>query len=132
VALAVGNDRQFAALVEELGVPHLATDPRFATNAARVANRGVLLALLGEPMRRAGAEEWVRRLTARGVPCGPVNGIGEAVELAGRLGLDPCVELSDVDGQVTRQVRHPIGFSATPAGYRSAPVRLDRVEPLDG
>ena len=131
MALAVGNDRQFAALADELGVPHLASDPVFATNAARVANRPALLALLGAALSGAGAEEWVRRLTARGVPCGPVNGVDEAVELAGRLGLDPCVELSDVDGHVARQIRHPIGFSATPASYRSAPARAEHVRPLE-
>jgi crotonobetainyl-CoA:carnitine CoA-transferase CaiB-like acyl-CoA transferase len=106
VALAVGNDRQFAALA-------------------------ALLALLGAALSGAGADEWVRRLTSRGVPCGPVNGIDEAVELAGRLGLDPCVELSDVDGRVSRQIRHPVAFSATPASYRSAPTRRERIEPLE-
>ena len=131
LALAVGNDRQFAALVDELGVPHLATDARFATNAARVANRAPLLDLLGAAVSTVDAEQWVRRLTPRGVPCCPVNGVDEAVELSRRLGLDPCVELSDVDGRGSRQVRHPIGFSATPARYRSPPARREDLRPLE-
>jgi crotonobetainyl-CoA:carnitine CoA-transferase CaiB-like acyl-CoA transferase len=129
LALAVGNDRQFAALVAELGLGHLAADGRFATNAARVANRDELLALLNGALRAAGAAEWVRRLTTRGVPCGPVNGIDEAIELATELGLEPCVEVSDVDGRVSRQVRHPISFSRTPASYRLAPPTWAQVHP---
>jgi len=37
--VAVGNERQFAALCEVIGAPGLAGDPRFATNGDRVANR---------------------------------------------------------------------------------------------
>jgi crotonobetainyl-CoA:carnitine CoA-transferase CaiB-like acyl-CoA transferase len=131
LALAVGNDRQFAALADELGLGYLAADPRFTTNSARVAHREPLLALLDPALRTAGAGEWVRRLTTRGVPCGPVNGIDGAVELAARLGLEPCVEVSDVDGRVSRQVRHPVSFSRTPASYRLAPPTWSQVEPLE-
>jgi crotonobetainyl-CoA:carnitine CoA-transferase CaiB-like acyl-CoA transferase len=131
LALAVGNDRQFAALAAELGIGWVADDPRFATNAARVAHRDALLPLLDAAFGTAGAAEWVRRLTARGVPCGPVNRIDEAVEFAARLGLEPCVELSDVDGRVSRQVRHPIAFSRTPASYRTAPATWSHVRPLE-
>jgi crotonobetainyl-CoA:carnitine CoA-transferase CaiB-like acyl-CoA transferase len=130
LALAVGNDRQFAALADEVGAGWLASDPRFATNAARVAHRGALLSLLDKAFGPAGAEEWVRRLGARGVPCGPVNRIDEAVEYARHLGLEPCVELSDVDGRLSRQVRHPIAFSRTPASYRRAPARWHQVRRL--
>jgi crotonobetainyl-CoA:carnitine CoA-transferase CaiB-like acyl-CoA transferase len=129
LALAVGNDRQFVALVSELGIGHLAADPRFATNAGRVTHRDRLRALLDEALGRADAAEWVRRLGARGVPCGPVNRVDEAVELATRLGLEPCVDLTDSDGRVSRQVRHPITFSATPATYHTAPPTRSQVHP---
>jgi crotonobetainyl-CoA:carnitine CoA-transferase CaiB-like acyl-CoA transferase len=130
LVLAVGNDRQFAALCGELGVGGLAADPRFATNAGRVEHREALVALLNEALATAAADEWVRRLAARGVPCGTVNGIDEAVELAARLGLEPVVELRDDHGRVSRQARHPVGFSATPATYRLAPPTWDQVLPI--
>ena len=71
------------------------------------------------------ADGWFGRLTAVGVPCGPVNDLGEAFALAERLGLAPIVEIDDPrrDGPV-RTVAHPITFSATPATYRSAPPLL--------
>jgi crotonobetainyl-CoA:carnitine CoA-transferase CaiB-like acyl-CoA transferase len=127
LVLAVGNDRQFAALCDELGAGALATDPRFASNAGRVEHREALVALLDEALAAAPADHWVARLAARGVPCGTVNGIDEAVELAARLGLEPVVDVRDDRGRVSRQARHPVWFSATQATYRLAPPTWDQV-----
>jgi crotonobetainyl-CoA:carnitine CoA-transferase CaiB-like acyl-CoA transferase len=131
LVLAVGNDRQFAALCDELGVGHLATDPRFASNAGRVEHREELVALLDQSLATATADRWVSRLAARGVPCGTVNGIDEAVELAERLGLEPVVDVADDRGRVSRQARHPVWFSATPASYRLAPPVWDQVRRIE-
>jgi len=131
LVLAVGNDRQFAALCDELGIGHLATDPRFASNASRVEHREALVALVNEVLATAAADQWVPRLAARGVPCGTVNGIDEAVELAARLGLEPVVAVRDDRGRVSRQARHPIWFSATPASYRLAPPAWDQVQRIE-
>jgi crotonobetainyl-CoA:carnitine CoA-transferase CaiB-like acyl-CoA transferase len=125
LALAVGNDRQFAALCDEVGAADLAADARFAHNADRVRHRDELAAVLGAAMATVPVTEWVRRLTARGVPCGPVNDVGGAIDLAQRLGLDPVVELpGDETTVATRQVRHPVRYSATPPVYPSGPPRL--------
>lgn len=126
LAFAVGNDRQFAALVKELGLPELSTDERFTNNAQRVANREELAKRLTEALVRDTADVWFERLSSVGVPCGPINTIEEAMDLATRLGLEPIVEIDDPrrDGPV-RQVANPIRMSATPARYHSAPPRLD-------
>lgn len=125
LVLAVGNDRQFAALVDVLGQPDLATDERFSTNAARVAHRTELSAMLNAALNADTADGWFEKLTAAGVPCGPLNTIADAVALADRLGLAPVVEIDDPrrDGPI-RQVANPIRMSATPASYRAAPPRL--------
>jgi crotonobetainyl-CoA:carnitine CoA-transferase CaiB-like acyl-CoA transferase len=125
LVLAVGNDQQFAALVAELGRPELATDPRFAVNASRVAHRTELVALLEERLAGAGAGVWVDRLTARGVPCGLVNRVDEAVDLAVHCGLDPVVELAG-----SRQIRHPVRFGATPPSYRYPPAAWSQVRSI--
>ncbi len=119
LVLAVGNDRQFRALAEALGWPDLADDERFATNPARVANRAELVEVLTEAVQQRSADEWFAALTSRGVPCGPINDLAEAVALAERLGLAPVV---DVDGVPT--VADPITLSRTPATYRRRPPRL--------
>ncbi len=119
LVVAVGNDGQFAALVTELGAPELATHPDYATNPARVAHREELKARLEVLMAPSGADEWQRRITQAGVPCGPINDLAQAFALASSLGLQPIME---VDGTPT--VAHPITLSQSPATYRSGPPDL--------
>lgn len=124
LVLAVGNDRQFAALCEVLGEPELAEDPRYASNAARVAHREELRGSLEALLVRAPARDWSRRLTEARVPAGVVNDIRGAFELAQSLGLEPVVEIGRENGSVARLTRNPVRLSKTPARYRSAPPRL--------
>ncbi|GAB25303.1 hypothetical protein GOPIP_077_02280 [Gordonia polyisoprenivorans NBRC 16320 = JCM 10675] len=125
LVLAVGNDRQFAALADVLGQPDLAADEHFSTNKARVAHRDELVGLLNEALSHDTADAWFTVLTARGVPCGPLNDVADAIALAERLGLAPVVEIDDPrrDGPIT-QIANPIRMSATPPTYRTAPPRL--------
>ncbi|MDV8021609.1 CoA transferase [Rhodococcus sp. IEGM 1330] len=118
LALAVGNDRQFAALVEVLGFPALAEDDRFSTNTARVEHRDHLVDVLTSALRARTADEWYRDLMARNVPAGPVNSLEEAFAFAESLGLEPRVQ---VPGSVADGVRNPLDFSATPVNYRLPP-----------
>ncbi|MEU0742819.1 CoA transferase [Streptomyces sp. NPDC006134] len=119
IALAVGNDRQFAALTALLGRPGLADDARFRTNPDRVAHRADLRAVLQERLRTRTADHWAEVLPAAGVPAGPVNALDEAFAYAERLGLQAVV-----DAGGTPQVAHPVRFGATPARYRLAPPGL--------
>jgi crotonobetainyl-CoA:carnitine CoA-transferase CaiB-like acyl-CoA transferase len=123
--LAVGNDRQFESLVRVLGAPELASDDRFTTNTARVANREELTKILDELLSADTADGWFDALTAARVPCGPLNDIADAVALAERLGLAPVVEIDDPRRDAPlRQIANPIRLSATPATYLSAPPSL--------
>lgn len=131
IAIAVGNDRQFAALAEVLGAPALATDDRFRTNADRVAHRADLRNILSERLGVADADHWSAVLLAAGVPAGPVNSLDEAFGFAQKLGLPGIVDLpappsEGADGRPSRQVANPITLSATPAQYRLPPPRLGR------
>lgn len=122
IVLAVGNDGQFRSLVGVLGLPDLADDARFATNAARVAHRHELNGALAPVLRTRTADEWWALLTPARVPCGPINDLADAIRLADDLGLEPVVQITD-DGRATpsRQLAHPARLSATPATYRLAP-----------
>ncbi len=75
LVLAVGNDRQFAALCQVIGAPQLALDPRFADNASRVGNRAALLDELERCLRRRPAVDWAADLIGARVPAGVVNDI---------------------------------------------------------
>src|SRR4030095_14622213 len=80
VIIAVGNDGQLARLVAAIGQPELATDPRFATNLARVGNRAELIRMLRQQTIKRSTVEWVHALEAVDVPCGPINDIAHVFE----------------------------------------------------
>jgi crotonobetainyl-CoA:carnitine CoA-transferase CaiB-like acyl-CoA transferase len=125
LAVAAGNDGQFARLCEAVGAPELAEDPRFATNRARVAHRAELVPLLEAGLSSASAEVWQDKLTALGIPCGRVADIGEGIEYAESLGLSPTVEVCDRSGAaVGRQVRHPITWTPPLPPRTQAPPAL--------
>ncbi|MGE0299343.1 MAG: CaiB/BaiF CoA transferase family protein, partial [Pseudonocardia sp.] len=121
LVLAVGNDRQFRALCGVLDADPLAEDPRFATNTARVTHREALRAELVAQLAARPADEWAKTLTSVRVPAGVVNDVAGAFRLAEALGLAPVVEVPRPDGSTVRLPRNPIGLSATPPAYRSAP-----------
>jgi formyl-CoA transferase len=118
LAVACGNDAQFARLVDVLGMPELAVDPRFATNPTRVGNRPALVGLLEAALGEDSAAAWEARLTRAGVPAGLVGDVGEAIARAEDYGLAPLLEVGS-----TRQVRHPVRYaSASTAAPSAAPA----------
>ncbi|MEU9998760.1 CoA transferase [Streptomyces sp. NPDC050848] len=121
LVLAVGNDRQFRTLCVRLGLPALADDARFATNPARVAHREELVAALSGPLAERTADSWFEELIAAGVPCGPINDLAAAFDLADRLGLAPRVP---AEAAGPGQVVNPVTLGVTPPSYRAAPPRL--------
>ncbi len=122
--ITAGNSGQFRKLVEVIGVPELADDPRFARNEDRTAHRDELRPLLVERLRTRSTMEWFRLITAAGVPCGPINTVDGGVGFAQEIGLDPVVEVGEGAARVP-SVRNPITFSETPADYRLPPPGLD-------
>jgi crotonobetainyl-CoA:carnitine CoA-transferase CaiB-like acyl-CoA transferase len=115
LAVACGNDRQFERLCAVLGRPALAGDARFAGNPSRVAHRDELAAELEEALAAEPAAVWERRLTAAGVAAGVVRDIGQAIERADALGLEPLTG---------GQIRHPVRYAAATTTYPGRPPRL--------
>ncbi len=124
IIVAVGNDGQFRKFVEAGGRPELADDPRFATNPERVRHRDVLVPIVAEMVKTRGKREWIEALEAAGVPCGPINDVGEvfADEQVRARGMR--VEAPHPTGAMAPLVRNPIRMSATPPEVRSAPPLL--------
>jgi crotonobetainyl-CoA:carnitine CoA-transferase CaiB-like acyl-CoA transferase len=122
--VTAGNNGQFRKLVEVLGVPELADDPRFARNEDRTANRAQLRPLLVERLQTRSKQDWFTDIIAAGVPCGPINTVDQGVAFAERIGLDPVVTVGEGAAGVP-SVRNPITFSETPADYRLPPPALD-------
>jgi len=123
MVITAGNDRQFRALCEVLGIAEVADDPRFASNADRTGNREELRPLLLAALTRWKSDDLFVALNEAGAPCGPINSIGEGVELAESLGLAPRVELG-ADGRQVTLVRDPITFGDADLRYELPPPEL--------
>ncbi len=80
MALAVGNDNQFARTAEVLGHPEWADDPRFKQNRARVENRRTIDGLIEQALKRDKAGAWLEKLKKAGVPCGKINSVAAALD----------------------------------------------------
>ncbi|MDG1459337.1 MAG: CaiB/BaiF CoA-transferase family protein [Pseudoprimorskyibacter sp.] len=78
--LAANKQEQFETLCEIVGNPALVNDPRFADRKSRLANRAVLTAELEAAFVMAPTLEWVEKLTAKGVPAGPVWSVPQALK----------------------------------------------------
>lgn len=121
--LAVGNDRQFAALCALIGQPSLKDDPRFSTNPARVVHRGALIPLLQAAFGTRPAAAWVEDLLALGIPAGPINDIPTVLgdpHVQAR-GLIHTVEMA---GEMLKMIGPPVQFSATPPSVTLPPPTL--------
>ena len=125
LAIACGNDRQFAAILRVLGLESLLSDERFVTNSARVRNRPDLIRVLEERLDTQSASFWQAAFTAVGVPAGQVGSIAEGIDLAHSLDLAPTIEIQDASGQTTgTQIRNPITWNPPVAPRTAAPPAL--------
>jgi crotonobetainyl-CoA:carnitine CoA-transferase CaiB-like acyl-CoA transferase len=119
--LAVGNDRQFRAFCDFAGEPTLAEDPRFLTNALRVANRAPCVERVKALTVRRSTAAWIEGLSKRAVPCGPVNTIDKTFADPQVRARDMVVEIPHTaTGKAERYIASPIKLSETPVAYRRA------------
>ncbi len=94
LVIAVGSDAQWQRCATALGLSELAADPTLATNAGRVGERDRVVREISARLREEGAEHWITRLTAVGVPCGLVRTVKEALlstESNARTGVPPSI-----------------------------------------
>lgn len=123
VNLAVGNQNLWERLCKELDLD-IVDDPRFATNPDRVINREELIAILEPIFARETSDALVQRLTAAGIPAGPVYTISQVFRDPQVLARDMLFEMEHPQWGSVRQIGQPVKLSATPASPRSAPPRL--------
>ncbi|HLZ68330.1 MAG TPA: CoA transferase [Dehalococcoidia bacterium] len=124
ISLACANPRQFKTFCELAGRPDLPDDPRFRTNADRVANRKALIAMVQSLIAQKTAAEWVELLNAHGVPSGAINTVAQAfadpqVQALGVVTLLPHPTIGELP-----MVGSPIALSDSHVGPRTAPPLL--------
>ena len=124
IAVAVGNDGQFARFAETVGHPEWARDSRFAKNPDRVMNREALDDLIAQTLKREPSSTWIEKLRAAGVPCGPINSVAEALNDPHTLARGMVRTMKHPKVGDLRMVGIPFRFSATPEAIRRAPPLL--------
>ena len=120
--LAAGNDRLFERTCGVIGRPELATDERFATNAARVRHRDELIPILSEVFARRPAAEWLAAFEEASVPCAPVRTLDEV--FASPEGAASIQAIDDPERGSLRLVADPIRVDGRVPPARMPPPRL--------
>ena len=120
INIGVQNEAQWERLCRvALGRPELATDPRFATNEARVRNRAELEPLIEEIFGRAGRDEVIAHLEAADIPFGSLNEVDDLVAHPQLEARDRWLEVGSSVGPL-RALAHPLNLSEMP--QRADPI----------
>lgn len=122
--VAVGNDSQFRSYSQAIGRPELGTDPKFATNSQRIINRDELIPMLEQIMASGERDQWIAKLEAAGVPCGPIQTIDQVFSHPQVIDRGIWQNIPHPLGGTTPTTASPMRFSATPVEYRRAPPTL--------
>ena len=124
VAIGIGNERQFARTAEVLGHPEWAQDARFTSNRARVENRDLIDGLINEALSHDGAEAWLDKLKAVGVPCGRINSVADALDDPHTVARDMIETVEHSTIGALKMLGIPFKFSDTACSVRRAPPTL--------
>lgn len=124
IAVAVGNDGQFAKFAAVLGRTEWVNDARFTKNPDRVGNRDALDDLIKMELKREGAETWIEKLMAAGIPCGRINNVAQALAAPHAIAREMVTSVEHLTAGTVKMLGIPFRFSDTPASIRRAPPLL--------
>jgi crotonobetainyl-CoA:carnitine CoA-transferase CaiB-like acyl-CoA transferase len=118
IAIGIGSEKLWRTFCPLLGLPHIADDPRFVTNAARQANRAALVEALQAAFLTKAYEEWEPILLAAGIPMGAINTIDVVVRHPQVDARGALVESEHPSAGPIRMVAPPFRMSETPGSVR--------------
>jgi formyl-CoA transferase len=125
INIASAGDEIYRRLCRALGAPELADDPDYATGAARSANRSGLNAAIEALTRQRDGADWIERLNAAGVPCGPIYSIDQVF-------ADPQVRALGIAQAVAHPALGPIELVGQAVSLNRTPSRLVSASPEAG
>jgi succinate---hydroxymethylglutarate CoA-transferase len=123
-ALAAGTDALWRQVADAVGRADLAADPRFRTQRDRAEHQDSLTAELAPVFAAERADYWIKELTERGVPCGPVNTYADILADPHVAAIGLIAQLALPDGAVTPTVRFPTTMTGVELPDPSTPPRL--------
>jgi len=123
IVVGGANHRNWLRMLDAIGAPELAEDARFRDNAGRMANLKALEAELAAHFRTRTAVHWLRALEERGVPCGPVCDMLQALADPQTIAREMLVEVEHSTAGPVQTLGLPVKFSKTPGKVRKgAPI----------
>ena len=122
--LAVGNDGQFQRFCEAAGIAKTGNDPRFASNALRIANRDACIAAIAPAMKQKTTAEWIAVLEPLGVPCGPIDRLDAVFANPQIRHRGMQIDVPHPLSGTVPLVANPIKYSRTPLNYQVPPPLL--------
>ncbi len=124
LVIAAGNPKAWQGACTVLGHPEWATDPRFDHPQKRVQRRAELEALIEPRLASATVAQWCERFDAAGVPAGPVNSAGQALEHPQTRAVGMVIDVPDGEGGMTRGIGTPITFDGRAEAVMAAAPRV--------
>ncbi|WP_373981148.1 CoA transferase [Achromobacter sp. JD417] len=115
VAIAPSNDVVYHKLLDALELAELRADPRFATNADRMRNRGAITEAIQTRTRQHTSAHWIERLNRFGVPCGQVLNLQEVFEDPQVQDQRMAIDVPHGDHGDVRMLGFPIKFAQAEA-----------------
>ncbi|MEL7138116.1 MAG: CoA transferase [Pseudomonadota bacterium] len=125
INIGAANQRNWERLVALIGAPGLAEDPRFLTNADRIANREVLAEALNAVLRGRTTAEWLAVMEEGGLPAGPVLSIRE-------MQTDPQARARGMVTETEHPVAGPVETLGLPVTFHDTPGSVRRPAPRLG
>jgi crotonobetainyl-CoA:carnitine CoA-transferase CaiB-like acyl-CoA transferase len=125
IVVGGANAKNWLRMLEAIGAPQLAQDPRFKDNAGRMANLEALVAELTARFKTKPAAHWLQVLDAAGVPCGPVNDMLQALN-------DPQTRAREMVTTVEHATLGPVETIGLPVKFSRTPGKVRTGAPLYG
>ena len=119
IIIAAGNDSLFKKLADGVGKPEWKTDPRFLTNDLRAQHVDLLKSELEAILHTATTDYWMGVMDTAGIPAGPINDIGQAIEYPQTAARNMVVTIDDPVTGPMKVVGNPIKIS----GYEDPTTR---------
>jgi crotonobetainyl-CoA:carnitine CoA-transferase CaiB-like acyl-CoA transferase len=119
IVVGGANQKNWLRMLEALGTPEMANDPRYLSGADRIAHLRELAAELSERFRAKPAKYWLDALEDKGVPCGPVHDMLQALADPQTIAREMVVEVEHSTLGLVKTLGLPVKFSATPGKVRT-------------
>jgi crotonobetainyl-CoA:carnitine CoA-transferase CaiB-like acyl-CoA transferase len=125
IFIGAPTNKFWQILCDAIGAPHLATDPKYDTNAKRVAHSVELIAEMEPHFRLKTTAEWEALLVEKGVPCGSVKHFHEFFD-------DPQVEAMEMNPVIEHETIGRMKVAGLPIHFEKTPGSIQRAAPLLG